>query len=387
MYDDLYKLNEVDVASWYKSFFETTPADQTYLITFRLEFFEHLGIECEGYDSQGTVLANDFVLIKKAADYRTLSASAVLKFILAFNFQNGRMKGNGKFQFTRVKEYDIHMAPPDPHIDIIPDAVIDSSGFYSCNYEDYQVWNADTMRLIIDTDHIIYPVPSGGTPLPQHGNTLSVSYDNMFFRNMEESDIVDTLTNAWSEVTRRISFTPMELRMRGNLCYEPGDVIQVDIDNKTLYTVIIKQTFTGLQGLTMTLVSRGDELFSNPLSVDSTSYDDFAGGSYDSGDSIRYIPVTLEAANWNTDTKQQTVSVAGIDAVETSQLIQPMPTIASMEAFMDAQILCINQAQNSLTFSYTTLPEDDIDIFVVVQSVTKSVVTVPEEEDEQEVGT
>ena len=384
MYDDLYKLNEIDVAGWYKDFFEETDPEDAYLVTFRLAFFEHLGIECETYDSQGTALANDFVLIKKATDFRTLSASAVLKSILAFNFQNGMMTNLGKFRFMRVKEYDIHMAPPDPHIDIIPDAVIGISGFYTCNYEDYQVWNADNMRLVIDPDHIIYPVPSGGTPLPQHGNTLSVSYDNMFFRNMDEHDIVQTLTHAWSEVTRRVSFTPMEISMRGNLCYEPGDLIEVDIDNKTLYTVIIKQTFTGLQGLSMTIVSRGEEKFSNPLTVESTSYDDYAGGSYDSGDSIRYIPVTLALADWDAISKTQTVSVSGIDADETAQLIQPMPTILSMADFMSAQILCINQAQNSLTFSYNTAPSHDIDLYIVVQSVTRSVVTEPEPEEQEE---
>ena len=134
----------------------------------------------------------------------------------------------------------------------------------------------------------------------------------------------------------------------------------------------------------MTIVSRGEEKFSNPLTVESTSYDDYAGGSYDSGDSIRYIPVTLALADWDAISKTQTVSVSGIDADETAQLIQPMPTILSMADFMSAQILCINQAQNSLTFSYNTAPSHDIDLYIVVQSVTRSVVTEPEPEEQEE---
>lgn len=275
MYDDLYQLNELDVADWYNHYWDER--ETVLLGEFRMDFFYYcLHMDYELADSQGTGLANDLLPIKKAANFRTLSAGTVLKSILQFNCVNGRMTNTNKFRWVRIKEYDMHMAPPDPHWDIIPDIVLDSSKFYVCNYEEYQVLYADGMRIIIDPDNVIIPViPTHD--LPEVDNVLDISYDNMFFRNLESSELTDALSNNYSKVNRRISFTPAQIQLRGNLCYEPGDVVEVDIDGKTIYTVIIEQTITGVQGLTMTLSCQGDERFSTPLSVESASYDDYAG--------------------------------------------------------------------------------------------------------------
>ena len=81
---------------------------------------------------------------------------------------------------------------------------------------------------------------------------------------------------------------------------------------------------------------------------------------------------TLLASGWNEISKQQTISVVGIDSNESAQLIQPMPQISSMSDFMDAQILCVSQAHNSLTFSCTSIPENDIDLYIVVSPVSTS---------------
>ena len=281
MYDDLYKLNELDVADWYNHYWDE---HETVLLgEFRMDFFYYcLHMDYELADSQGTGLANDLLPIKKAANFRTLSAGTVLKSILQFNCVNGRMTNTNKFRWVRIKEYDMHMAPPDPHWDVIPDIVLDSSKFYVCNYEEYQVLYADGMRIIIDPDNVIIPViPTHD--LPAVDNVLDISYDNMFFRNLESSELTDALSNNYSKVNRRISFTPAQIQLRGNLCYEPGDVVEVDIDGKTIYTVIIEQTITGVQGLTMTLSCQGDERFSNPLSVESASYDDYAGAENQGG--------------------------------------------------------------------------------------------------------
>lgn len=284
MYDDLYKLSELDVAQWYNHYWDDN--DDVTLIQFRLDFFEDcLGIECEGYDTQGTTLANDFVVIKKAANFRTLSASTVLKSILQVNCVNACMSNVNTLKWVRIKEYYIHGAPPQPLVfDIVPDITLDTSKFYNCNYEEYQVWNADSIGIIIDPDNMILYVDGGTSPLPTHDNFLYISYDNMFFRDLDMDGLHSFINSAlYGRVRNRIAFTPAQIQMRGNLCYEPGDVVQVDIDGKTIYTVIIKQTITGVQGLTMTLSCRGDERFSNPLSVESASYDDYAGAENQGG--------------------------------------------------------------------------------------------------------
>lgn len=77
--------------------------------------------------------------------------------------------------------------------------------------------------------------------------------------------------------------------------------------------------------------------------------------------------VTLAAASWNN--KTQTVTVQGISADETAQLIQPVPASASMAAYYDAGVLATGQAVNSLTFSCEEVPTADLTVYVVITEV------------------
>ena len=80
-----------------------------------------------------------------------------------------------------------------------------------------------------------------------------------------------------------------------------------------------------------------------------------------------YVTVTLLASGWSDST--QTVMVSGVLADETKQLIQPMPAIASQDAYISAGIICSGQAADSLTFTCTTVPTEDISLFVVITEV------------------
>lgn len=77
--------------------------------------------------------------------------------------------------------------------------------------------------------------------------------------------------------------------------------------------------------------------------------------------------VTLTAAGWSNN--QQTATVNGVSATETAQLIQPMPAVASQQAYMAAGIYCSGQAANSLTFTCSTVPTQDITVYVTIQEV------------------
>lgn len=79
--------------------------------------------------------------------------------------------------------------------------------------------------------------------------------------------------------------------------------------------------------------------------------------------------VTLTVAGWNSTAKTQTVTVSGILADESKQLIIPMPAVASMTAYNDAGIQCTGQAANSLTFTATTVPTAAISVYVTYQTV------------------
>ena len=79
------------------------------------------------------------------------------------------------------------------------------------------------------------------------------------------------------------------------------------------------------------------------------------------------VSVTLSASGWASNA--QTVTVSGVLADETKQLIQPMPAVASQQAYMAAGVYCSGQAANSLTFTCSEVPTEDITIYVVITEV------------------
>lgn len=75
--------------------------------------------------------------------------------------------------------------------------------------------------------------------------------------------------------------------------------------------------------------------------------------------------VTLTTSGWSSNT--QTVTVSGVVASETAQLITPTPAIASQSAYYEAGIMCTGQAANSLTFTCQTVPTSNLTVYVVIQ--------------------
>lgn len=80
------------------------------------------------------------------------------------------------------------------------------------------------------------------------------------------------------------------------------------------------------------------------------------------------VSVTLSAGGWS-GAKQQTVSVPGVLADESKQLIIPTPTIASQTAYSEAGITCTNQGADTLTFTAKETPSSTIILYVIIQEV------------------
>lgn len=78
--------------------------------------------------------------------------------------------------------------------------------------------------------------------------------------------------------------------------------------------------------------------------------------------------VILRADSWDED-GIQTVSVLGVVANEAMQLIQPMPFTASQSLYYACNINCVSQTTDSLTFKATTIPQNDLTIYVAVINV------------------
>ena len=63
------------------------------------------------------------------------------------------------------------------------------------------------------------------------------------------------------------------------------------------------------------------------------------------------------------------MSVTGVLADETAQLITPVPALASQSAYYEAGVLCTGQAAGQLVFECSTVPTVNLTVYVVIQSL------------------
>ncbi len=115
--------------------------------------------------------------------------------------------------------------------------------------------------------------------------------------------------------------------------------------------------------------TEGDELVRLLNIAEPVLYYDAANKGYVDAQRPKQRLVTLTASGWNASTKQQTVSVSGILADESKQLIQPVPAAASQAAYIEAGIRITGQAANTLTFTADTVPTADLSVYIVWQEV------------------
>ena len=100
---------------------------------------------------------------------------------------------------------------------------------------------------------------------------------------------------------------------------------------------------------------------------DPTGYQDAANKRYVDSKAPKSVAVTLSTSGWSNNA--QTVTVTGVLADETAQLIQPMPAVASQASYMSAGIYCSGQAADSLTFTCSETPTEDIALYIVITEV------------------
>lgn len=84
------------------------------------------------------------------------------------------------------------------------------------------------------------------------------------------------------------------------------------------------------------------------------------------------IPVTLVAANWDSENKQ-TVTVSGVLADSASQQVMASPADEAKTKYVKAGIQVESCAANSVTFSAASEPTTDLSVLVSIQNLSSSV--------------
>lgn len=132
------------------------------------------------------------------------------------------------------------------------------------------------------------------------------------------------------------------------------------LDNLDVGVVSIVNSFSTDGGIDVNFNGTRLQGVDNPV-----SNSDAANKSYVDSKSPTSVPVTLTTSGWSSNT--QTVTVSGVSATETAQLITPTPAIASQSAYYEAGIMCTGQAANSLTFTCQAVPTSNLTVYVVIQ--------------------
>mgnify|MGYP004509634231 CR=1 FL=1 len=79
--------------------------------------------------------------------------------------------------------------------------------------------------------------------------------------------------------------------------------------------------------------------------------------------------VTLAAAGWNTTSKTQTVTVTGISAIESLQLITPIAHTDSRTAYNETGCKAIKHDTNNITFICDTIPSEDLKVWINIKNI------------------
>lgn len=111
----------------------------------------------------------------------------------------------------------------------------------------------------------------------------------------------------------------------------------------------------------------GKITFQNPISVKPGTDDSHAATVAQAVSKLTIV--TLPASGWDSSTKSQTMTVAGVDADETKQWIECTGVISNQSAFDDAVIKITAFAADSLTFTASTVPTVDLKVGVKIEAV------------------
>lgn len=223
----------------------------------------------------------------------------------------------------------------------------------------YSVANRD--RILTKADK--YPDASGGLT----NQVPTLTSDGRIIWRQQSSGGGDGTANANIAIVEPTS-TASQAHAVGTLLVYSGQLYRV--------TAAIAQGDVITPGTNVTPTTVANEMESSVAGV--TSFNSRTGAvTPQSGDYTAamvgaatkppYVPIILAAADWSSNT--QTVTVTGVSATETDQLIQPVPASASRSAYQAAGVQATAQAANSLTFTCTETPSSNLTVYVVLTAL------------------
>ena len=267
-YDALYDIINANVIDWYNTLLPNPNSTKT-LKQFRDSFFSNFGI------TQETItLDNDSLTITNTVGGKTLSGADVIKAICATNGCFGRINRSGNFEYFYLKPIGRGLVPK---LTLYPSSTLkpswhknateigENGKYIKAKYEDYEVSKITKLIIRDSDDEQIIAVGSGS-------NTYIMG-NNLLLYEKTSSQLSTVATNILNRI-KDIYYTPCEIELKGNPCYEIGDgfVLKL-VDGTELVSYILNRTYKGIQAQRDTFTAEGlEEREEDVNSVDSQLY-------------------------------------------------------------------------------------------------------------------
>lgn len=241
-YDALYDIINSNVMDWYNTILPDLTSHIT-LKQFRDSFFSYFGI------TQETItLDNDSLDVYKTVGGNTLSGADVIRAICATNGCFGKINRSGNFEYYYLKPIGTGLYPSltlYPSTSLYPSSHKDASEigekgkYISAIYEDYQVSKITKLIIRDSDDEQIISVGSGD-------NTYIMG-NNLILYEKTSAQLSTVATNILNRI-KDIYYTPCQIELKGNPCYETGDGFYIELVNGTeIVSYILNRTYKGIQ--------------------------------------------------------------------------------------------------------------------------------------------
>lgn len=308
-YDDLYFINNANVAEWYNGLnFPLT------LKQFRDSFFTNFNITQET-----TTLPNDNMTIEKTVEAEVLSGATVIKSICELNGRCGHIDRQGVFRYLPIyiggkglypslTLYPSNRLFPSESAEGGKVSPMEVEEYEKIEYADYEVKPIDKLQIRQEENDVGAIV---GT-----GDNSYIVEDNFLVYGKDAQELEDVATNMFGEINK-IKYTPSDITCVADPCVEVGDILRIyKTDGNTLYSYVLSRTIKGLQNLKDNVICKGSEYQEEEVNGLSTEIIQLKGKTTKISKTVDGIETIVEEDIFNTENPQSLVSKISQNAQE-----------------------------------------------------------------------
>ena len=227
-YDDLYRINNTDVAEWYKA------------LTFPISIKDMRDSLCSylNVSQREAELEFDGLTVNKTIDPEQMSGLEVLGAICQMNVVYGVIDREGYLNYVALEP-------------ILEPTGISKTEYNKTTYEPFTVANIDKVVIREDSDDV------GG--MYGSGTNAFVIEGNFLFYGMSAAGLETSAQRIYRKVAN-IVYVPFELDCIGMPYIELGDSIEYHTETQTVNSYVLNRSLSGIQNLTDKYSASGTKL-------------------------------------------------------------------------------------------------------------------------------